>query len=308
MKTAYFDCTSGISGDMTLGALIDAGADRAQIETAIRSMGLGEISILATEVKKYGFRATQVTVEHPPEHAHRHLHHIEEMLDRGELDPAARDLAKRVFGNLGRAEAKVHGTTIEKVHFHEVGAVDSIADITGVAIGLTQLGIERVEASPVPTGGGTITIAHGRVGVPAPATAELLVGIPIARSDIQAELTTPTGAAILKTLAKRFGSVSPMRIESIGYGSGTMDLENQANVLRVLIGETEDAAVGAEFENDRVTVIETNIDDSTAEELAWCCDQLVEAGALDVFQTPTIMKKGRCGTKITVPRPSRRFE
>ncbi|QDV57198.1 nickel pincer cofactor biosynthesis protein LarC [Rosistilla oblonga] len=304
MRIAYFDCTSGISGDMTLGALIDAGASIDRIQAGVRSMGLGEISITAENIKKYGFRATQVTIAHPPEHAHRHLHHIEAMLDKGDISAEARDLAKLIFRNLGEAEAQVHGSTLEKVHFHEVGAIDSIADITGVAIALTELGIERVEASPVPTGGGTIQIAHGRVGVPAPATALLLAGIPIAPSDIQAELTTPTGAAILKTTCKAFGPIPAMQISAIGCGSGTMDLEKQANILRVLIGDSDgqpaaEQAAG-QFETDQIVITETNVDDSTAEELAWCVDQLFDAGALDVYQTPTMMKKGRSGTKITV--------
>ncbi|QDV71128.1 hypothetical protein Poly24_48620 [Rosistilla carotiformis] len=304
MRIAYFDCTSGISGDMTLGALIDAGASIDRIQAGVRSMGLGEISITTENIKKYGFRATQVTIAHPPEHAHRHLHHIEAMLDKGDISAEARDLAKLIFRNLGEAEAQVHGSTLEKVHFHEVGAIDSIADITGVAIALTELGIERVEASPVPTGGGTIQIAHGRVGVPAPATALLLAGIPIAPSDIQAELTTPTGAAILKTTCKAFGPIPAMKISAIGCGSGTMDLEKQANILRVLIGDTASQPAAGEasgqFETDQIVITETNVDDSTAEELAWCVDQLFDAGALDVYQTPTMMKKGRSGTKITV--------
>ncbi|QDS90692.1 hypothetical protein EC9_49070 [Rosistilla ulvae] len=306
MRIAYFDCTSGISGDMTLGALIDAGASIDRIQAGVRSMGLGEISITAENIKKYGFRATQVTITHPPEHAHRHLHHIEAMLDKGDISAEARDVAKLIFRNLGEAEAQVHGSTLEKVHFHEVGAIDSIADITGVAIALTELGIERVEASPVPTGGGTIQIAHGRVGVPAPATALLLAGIPIAPSDIQAELTTPTGAAILKTTCKAFGPIPAMKISAIGCGSGTMDLEKQANILRVLIGDSDTAGqpsagqAAGQFETDQIVITETNVDDSTAEELAWCVDQLFDAGALDVYQTPTVMKKGRSGVKITV--------
>ena len=285
---------------MTLGALVDAGASITGIQDAIRSMGLGEIEVTASPVKKFGFRATQVTIEHPPEHAHRHLHHIEEMLDRGNLADEARELAKVIFQNLGQAEAKVHGTTIEKVHFHEVGAIDSIADITGVAIAMTELGIQRVESSPVPTGCGTITIAHGKVGVPAPATAELLRGIPIASCDIDAELTTPTGAAILKTTSKAFGPMPAMLIEKIGYGSGTMDLEKQANVLRVLIGSSAETRDTWSAERDQITVLETNVDDSTPEQLAWCATQLFERGALDVYQMPTLMKKGRAGVQLTV--------
>ena len=225
------------------------------------------------------------------------------MLDNGELDQDARELAKQIFRNLGEAEAKVHGTSIQKVHFHEVGAIDSIADITGVAIALTELGIQRIESSPVPTGTGTIEIAHGKVGVPAPATAELLRGIPIAQCDIAAELTTPTGAAILKTTARKYGSLPSMRINSIGYGSGTMDLESQANLLRVLIGEDDQLMSLFPTDFDQVVVMESNIDDSTAEELSWCVDKLFEAGAIDVYQAPVVMKKGRAATQLTVLAP-----
>ncbi len=202
-RIAYFDCHSGISGDMTLGALVDLGVETAAIESAVRSMGLPDLSITCETVKKCGFRAISVKIEHPAEHAHRHLHHIAAMIDgSSEIDPAAKQIAHRIFGHVAEAEAKVHGTTIEKVHFHEVGAIDSIADIVGSAVAMHALGIESIIASPVPTGTGSITIAHGRVAVPAPATAELLCGIPIVESDVEAELTTPTGAAILKACAQ----------------------------------------------------------------------------------------------------------
>ena len=228
-RIAYFDCLSGISGDMTLGALVDLGVDIAAIESAVRSMGLPELSITSETVKKCGFRAISVKIEHPPEHAHRHLHHIAEMIDRAsEIDAAAKKTAHRIFSHVAEAEAKVHGTTIEKVHFHEVGAIDSIADIVGSAVALHALGIETIVASPVPTGTGSITIAHGRVAIPAPATAELLCGIPTAESDIEAELTTPTGAAILKACASKFGPLPSMITSGVGYGAGTKDLDGQA--------------------------------------------------------------------------------
>ncbi len=174
-RIAYFDCISGISGDMTLGALVDLGAEVEKIEAAVRSMGLPDLSIRSEIVKKSGFRAIKVDVLHPPEHAHRHLHHITAMIDgASEIETDAKSLAHRIFLRLAEAEAKVHGSTIEKVHFHEVGAIDSIADIVGTAIALCSLGIHQIVASPVPTGTGTITIAHGKVSIPAPATAELL--------------------------------------------------------------------------------------------------------------------------------------
>ncbi|QDS93105.1 hypothetical protein FF011L_18600 [Roseimaritima multifibrata] len=286
---------------MTLGALIDAGASLEKIREGIRSLGLGEVQIGVEEVHKCGFRAIQVSIEHPPEHAHRHLHHIEAMIDQAEaIRPAAKELARQIFTALGEAEAKVHGTTLKKVHFHEVGAIDSIADIVGTAIAMDDLGIEAIEASAVPTGCGSIEIAHGRVSVPAPATAELLRGIPIAPCDIDFELTTPTGAAILKATARRFGSLPSMTPESVGYGSGQKDLEGQANVLRVLIGECVETDPCWPVEYDRVTVLETNIDNTTAEDLAAATRQLMEAGAVDVYQTPCLMKKGRSGVLLTV--------
>ena len=307
-RIAYFDCLSGISGDMTLGALIDLGVDVGAIESAVRSMGLPDVSITAETVKKSGFRAIAVRIEHPPEHAHRHLHHITEMIDRSdEITPSAKEIAQRIFGCVARAEAKVHGTTIEKVHFHEVGAIDSIADIVGTAVAMDTLGIESAASSPVPTGTGSITIAHGRVSVPAPATAEILAGVPLAACDIEAELTTPTGAAILKSMVTRFGSLPAMTIEAVGYGAGTKDLSEQANVLRVVLGQADTLSTGGgNFDSDRVVVLETNVDDSTPEQLADCAARLMSAGALDVFQTPCTMKKGRAGVLLTVIAPASR--
>ncbi len=306
-KIAYFDCLSGISGDMTLGALVDLGCDCQAIESAVRSMGLAELTISASEVKKCGFRAVSIAIDHPAEHAHRHLHQITEMIDRAaDIAPAAKRTAQQIFRQLASAEARVHGTTVEKVHFHEVGAIDSIADIVGVSVALQMLGIQAIVASPVPTGTGSIRIAHGRVSVPAPATAELLCGIPIAPSDVEAELTTPTGAAILKTLATSFGPVPAMTIESVGYGAGSRDLPGQANVLRVLLGQDT-----SEIENvlsDQVVILETNVDDSTPQQLADCADRLLQAGALDVFQTPCVMKKGRAAVLLTVIAPPRQIE
>ncbi len=306
-KTAYFDCLSGISGDMTLGALLDLGAQTGQmdiekLQVGLRSMGLPDLSIRTETVKKRGFRAVKVHIDHPDEHAHRHLHHITAMIDRADaIAPEAKSLAHKIFLELAKAEAKVHGSTIEKVHFHEVGAIDSIADIVGTAIALTALEIESIQSSAVPTGGGSITIAHGTVAVPAPATAELLCGIPIAASDIAAELTTPTGAAILKATATRFGTVPSMTLLAVGYGAGTKDFTEQANVLRVLIGETDSSgSMDWPMETDRAVVMETNLDDCSPQTLADCVNRLFVAGALDVFQIPCVMKKGRVGVLLTV--------
>src|SRR5205823_1778225 len=221
MKVAYLDCLSGISGDMTLGALVDCGIELPAIQAGIDSLGFPNIRLTSEEVKRHGFRAIKVKVEHEPEQAHRHLHHITEKIDTSSvLTPPQKDLAKRIFTCIGEAEAKVHGTTIRKVHFHEVGAVDSIADIVGCAVGLALLGVDRIVCSPVPTGTGHIEIEHGRVSVPAPATAEILKGVPLAASSVPFELTTPTGAAIVKTVSDAFGPLPPMTIETIGSGAG----------------------------------------------------------------------------------------
>jgi len=295
MKIAYLDCSSGISGDMLLGALVDAGADLASIQHGIDSLGLPSCRLEAREVKKKGFRAVKVDVVHEPEHKHRHLHHITDMIDASCLTAAQKDLAKRIFTRLGEAEAKVHGTTIQKVHFHEVGAVDSIADIVGSAIGLDMLGLQRLVCSAVPTGGGYVEIAHGRVSVPAPATAELLQGVPIAPSAVQAELTTPTGAAIVATAAASFGPLPAMRIERIGYGAGTRDLETQANLVRLIVGQTEDAV-----DVDQVWMLETNLDDVSGEIVGYAAARLMDAGALDVYTTAIQMKKNRPAVMLSV--------
>lgn len=296
MKIAYLDCMSGISGDMTLGALVDAGVDLSAIQAGIDSLGLPDCRLVATEVKKKGFRATSVTVEHEPEHAHRHLHHITDMIDASDvITPAQKELAKRIFTRLGEAEAHVHGSTLRKVHFHEVGAVDSIADIVGSAIGWDLLGVERIECSPIPTGHGFVKIAHGRVSIPAPATAELLKGIPIAPSDVECELTTPTGAAIASTIVDQFGYLPPMQIETIGYGAGDKDLETQGNILRLLVGQVDEASVA-----DQIWVLETNLDDTSGEIIGHCAELLGEAGALDVYSSAIQMKKNRPGVKLTV--------
>jgi uncharacterized protein (TIGR00299 family) protein len=296
-RVAYLDCGSGISGDMTLAALVDAGVSLEALNAAIGSLGLPGCQLRAQEVKKNGFRATQISVEYEPEHTHRHLHHILAMIGAGSLNQRQKDLAGRIFTRLAQAEAKVHGTTVEKVHFHEVGAADSIADIVGTAVGWDLLGAERLVASPVPTGTGKIRIAHGECSVPAPATAELLCGIPLAESTIQSELTTPTGAAILATLAEQFGPLPAMKIERIGYGAGQKDFVERPNILRLLLGETADAAAA---DADQVCVLETNLDDISGELVGYCTTRLWELGVLDVFTTAIQMKKNRPGVTLTV--------
>jgi hypothetical protein len=281
---------------MTLAALIDAGADLAAIQAGIDSLGLPSCRLVANEVRRQAFRGMHITVETEPEHAHRHLHHITAMIDRSRLSPRQKDLATQIFKRLAEAEAKVHGTTIDKVHFHEVGAVDSIADIVGAAIGFDLLQIDRLVVSPVPTGHGFITIAHGRCSIPAPATAELLRDIPLAASDIEAELTTPTGAAIVATLADEFGPVPTMRIRRIGYGAGSRDMKEQPNLLRLFLGEPGNSADALET----VWTLETQLDDATGELVGYCSGLLLAAGALDVYTTAVQMKKNRPGVLLSV--------
>ncbi len=297
MRIAYLDCLSGISGDMMLGALVDAGVSLAELSAAVQSLGLPGCRLAAEEVKKKGFRAVQVRVEHEHEHVHRHLHHIMALIDNSRLTDGQKALAKRIFTRLGEAEAKVHGTSIDKVHFHEVGAADSIADIVGSAVGWDLLGADRIVASPVPTGTGRIKISHGEFSVPAPATAELLRGVPLAESTIPHELTTPTGAAIITTLAESFGPLPAMTIDRIGCGAGERDLEEQANLLRLIVGN---ATTPDPSETDGTWVVETNLDDISGEWIGYCTSRLWEAGVLDVYATAIQMKKNRPGVKLSV--------
>ncbi len=298
MRLAYLDCASGISGDMTLGALVDAGADLKTIQTGIDSLGLPSCRLATSEAKKRGFRATQITVEHEPEHKHRHLHHITAMIDGSTLSARAKELATRdVSNNWPRPRRTFTARRIEKVHFHEVGAVDSIADIVGSAIGFDLLGIDRFVFSPVPTGHGFVEIAHGRCSIPAPATAELLRGVPLAPLDVEGELTTPTGAAIVAALADDVGPLPAMTVERIGYGAGQKEFP-QANLLRVLIGE--DAATTAAKSQtaphtEAIVLLETNLDNASGEEIGHAVERLWEAGAIDVTLLSIQMKKGRPG-------------
>lgn len=298
MKLAYLDCNSGLAGDMMLGALVDAGVDLPAIQAGIDSLGI-TVQLVREEVKRCGFRATKIHVQHEPEHAHRHLHHITDMIDAAAAITAPqKELAKRIFTRLGEAEAKVHGTTIRKVHFHEVGAIDSIADIVGSAIGLDLLGVDRIVSSPIVTGSGYVTIAHGRVSVPAPATAELLVDVPLGISPVASELTTPTGAAIVSTIADEYGPLPAMKIQAIGYGAGTKDFKEQPNLVRLLVGETLENQ-----HSDQIWVLETNLDDISGEMIGHCATLLAEAGALDVYTAAIQMKKNRPGVLLSVLAP-----
>ncbi len=293
VRVGYFDCFSGIAGDMTMAALVDAGVDPRAIQDAVSSLGLPcELSF--ETVRRGGFRATYSRVVTPEEHAHRHWHHIEAIIEKGALTDRQKELARKVFLKLGEAEARVHGVDLSKIHFHEVGAVDSIVDIVGSCVGLDLLGVDRFEASPVPPGKGWIKAAHGRMPLPAPATAEILRGVPLAESMVQGEMTTPTGAAILATVVERFAPFPAMTIESIGLGAGTREVEGQANIVRLFVG-----TVDLPPSSDRVWVLETNLDDLPGEVVGYTMTRLMEAGALDAFVTPIQMKKNRPGVMLS---------
>jgi pyridinium-3,5-bisthiocarboxylic acid mononucleotide nickel chelatase len=294
MTICYFDAFSGISGDMTVGALCDAGAPFAAVSSALTSLNLGA-SFRLEKTKRKGMAASKFHVDGGEQKAHRHLPHIEKIICSGELTQRAKDNALAVFRKLGEAESKSHNVPLEKVHFHEVGAVDSISDIVGACVALDALGVDEVYASRINVGSGTVNTEHGVLPVPAPATAELLIGKPIFSAGPEVELTTPTGAAILAALAKGYGAAPALELISQGFGAGDMDFPTQANVLRVLIGKRSTAR-----ESTTVAVMEANIDDSTPQVLAYAMERLLESGALDVTLETVYMKKNRPGTRLTV--------
>jgi pyridinium-3,5-bisthiocarboxylic acid mononucleotide nickel chelatase len=294
MKICYLDAFSGISGDMTVGALIDAGADSATLVQSLEALGTGA-KFEVEKTKRRGIAASKFRVIGGDGKSHRYLKQILEIIAKSGIPERAKQNASAVFQRLGEAEAKVHDVSIDKVHFHEVGAVDSICDIVGACVGLDLLDVTAVYSSAINVGSGTVKIEHGVLPVPAPATSELLAGKPIYARGPGLELTTPTGAAIATTLATEFGALPPMRIITTGYGAGDYDFPEHANVLRVLIGETSGAA-----EATTVTVLEANIDDSSPQVLGYAMERLLESGALDVTLTSVLMKKSRPGTLLRV--------
>jgi len=298
MKTVpllcYLDAFSGISGDMLVGALADAGAAPAAIVEALASLETG--AVLSFErVQRCGIAATKFHVAIQETHAHRHLAHILKMIEKASLPERAKQNASAVFQRLGEAEAAAHQVPVEHVHFHEVGAADSIADIVGACVAFELLGVTSIVSAPLNVGSGTVSTAHGLLPVPAPATAALLRGKPVYSDGPAMELTTPTGAALAVTLARGFGGLPPLRIAATGYGAGGYDFPDRANVLRVILGEETGAA-----EATTISVLETNIDDLSPQILAYAMDRLLEKGALDVTLQPIQMKKGRPGTLLRV--------
>jgi uncharacterized protein (TIGR00299 family) protein len=298
MKLAYFDCFSGISGDMTLGALLDAGCDLAHLRAELAGLHVPGWELTAEKVWKNGMAATHARVKTEDQQKHRPLSAILQILGESKLAPQVRDRASAIFQKLGEAEARVHDVPIEKIHFHEVGAVDAIVDIVGACIGFHALGIAKFACSPLNVGGGTVKMAHGVLPVPAPATANLLLGKPTYSSGVQRELVTPTGAAIVATVCDSFGPQPPMSVSAIGYGAGAADLEGQPNVLRLMVGEAAEKTVPGY--DQEITVIEANLDDMNPQIYGYFQEKALAAGALDVFTTPVHMKKNRPGTLLTV--------
>jgi uncharacterized protein (TIGR00299 family) protein len=299
VRVAHFDCFSGISGDMVLGAVIDAGVPVGAIRAALDSLGL-PITLEVERVIRCGFAATKATIVAVDQDDYRFLSDIEALIAKGALTPKQRELATAIFRKLARAEAAAHGMPIERVHFHEVGALDSIADIIGSAVGLDLLGVERFTSSPVPTGTGTVKAAHGLMPVPTPGTLELLKGVPLAASKVEFELTTPTGAAILTTVVSEFVASPAMTVERVGHGAGTKDFLDRPNILRLEVGTDHSPLTSHHSQADTVVVLETNLDDVAPEIIGFCTERLFAAGALDVFVVQGQMKKGRPGFMMSV--------
>ena len=295
MKTAYFDAFSGLSGDMIVGAILDCGADFEQFERAIKSMPLAGYRLSTRRKTLSGISALKfdVTVSEPQ--PHRHFGEIRALIDKSSLEPPVKHRAIAIFEVLARAEAKIHNTTPDQVHFHEVGAVDSIIDIVGTAWGLDQLGVGEVLVSPLPMGTGFARSQHGVIPVPAPATAELLSGFPLKLGDGAHEMVTPTGAAVIRALARPASMPLAFEVEKIGYGAGSRELEDRPNVLRLMLGRER-----AAFESDEMIEISANIDDLSPQIYDHVMTRLFDAGARDVTITPTMMKKSRPAVTLGV--------
>ena len=296
MKTLYFDCFAGASGDMILGAMVAAGVDPNALREQLSLLHVEGFKIDFETVDRSGLSATYARVETVHEHKHRHLSDIRHIIEGSGVSDAAKDLSLRIFTRLAEAEARVHNEPIEKVHFHEVGALDAIVDVVGAAICFDLLKIDRFVSSPLHVGSGMMQMAHGRFPVPPPAVTELLRGVPFYSGDIAGELLTPTGAAIITTVCKEFGPIPRIKTDRTGYGAGTRQYENFPNVLRVLIGETETADAASE----RLWMIETNLDDASPQIVGHVMDRVFELGALDCYFTPVQMKKNRPGVLLSV--------
>src|SRR5260370_24991644 len=334
MRIGYLDCFSGISGDMFLGALINAGVSPKLLKDTVKALDIGA-RLEISKVERGGISATKVDVhangekdlprevfweqqenDHTHEHSHRHDHsheprhehgrtlrNIRKIIEKAAIDSNAKRTAIKIFDTLGQAEAEIHNVSIDQVHFHEVGAVDAMVDIVCAAVGAESLEVEGWVCSPLNVGGGTVKCAHGTLPVPAPATLKLLQNAPVYSSGPQVELVTPTGAAIVQTLSTRFAPFPAMKIEKAGYGAGTRDFPEHPNLLRITIGEVllaDDASTSPGTSNDRIMVLEANLDDLSPQVLAYAMERLLAEGPLDVFSVPVQMKKGRHGALLTV--------
>lgn len=296
MKTLYFDCFAGASGDMILGAMVAAGVDPDALREQLSLLNVEGFKIDFETTDRSGLSATYARVVTTDQSKHRHLSHVRRIIEESGVTDAAKELAIRIFIRLAEAEARVHNEPIEKVHFHEVGALDAIVDVVGAAICFDLLKIDRFVCSPLHVGSGMIQMAHGRFPIPPPAVTELLRGVPFYSGDIKGELLTPTGAAIITTVCTEYGPIPRIKVDRTGYGAGTREYDNFPNVLRVLIGETEqdDAA------SERLWMIETNLDDASPQIIGHVMDRVFDLGALDCYFTPVQMKKNRPGVLLSV--------
>jgi pyridinium-3,5-bisthiocarboxylic acid mononucleotide nickel chelatase len=307
-RIAYLDASSGISGDMFLAAMLDAGLDQKRLLAELAKIPAGPYEFRATRVMRSGLAGHHIEFIIPEEQPHRHLSHIEKMLSEGALTAWVKERAIAVFRKLAEAEGKLHAKPPESVHFHEVGAVDAILDIAGACAGIEMLGVTELYCSPLNVGSGHVQAAHGTLPVPAPATAELLKGLPVYSSGVEGELVTPTGAAIVSTLARAFGPMPPMNVERIGYGAGKKDFPGHPNMARLFVGETAAAMPRAAHEDTvtTISVIEANVDDMNPEVYGYLVDRALQAGALDITCSAVQMKKNRPGLEIAILCPRER--
>lgn len=302
MRTLYFDCFAGASGDMILGALVSAGVDPESLREQLALLNVEGFAVEFARVERSGLSCVHARVTIKPEHVHRHLGDVLKIIYDSRLNERVKTLAAKIFSRLAEAEAKVHDQPIEKIHFHEVGALDAIVDVVGAAIGFELLKIDRFVCSPLHVGSGTVDMAHGRFPVPPPAVTELLKAAPVYSTDIQGELVTPTGAAIIASVCEDFGPLPPMKLEQTGYGAGTRTYEKFPNALRVFIG-TEEASASLETPNSKIEtlwMLETNIDDQAPQVFGHVMDRALALGALDCYFTPIQMKKNRPGILLSV--------
>jgi pyridinium-3,5-bisthiocarboxylic acid mononucleotide nickel chelatase len=306
-KLAYLECASGISGDMFLAVLIDAGVNAETLLGKLRTLPVGEFDFQVLRVVRSGIAATHVDITSPTKQPERHLHHIEKIIAASELPSTVKERAVSIFRRLAEVEGGIHGKPPESIHFHEVGAVDAVLDIAGACLGLEMAGITELRCSALNVGSGRVQAAHGSLPVPAPATVELLKGAPVYSSGIEAELVTPTGAAIVATLCSGFGAMPPMKVEQIGYGAGLKDFHGHPNVARILVGESTTAGASAAYSvsdgaggEEVIAVIEADVDDMSPQLYGYFAEKAFDAGALDVTCGSVQMKKNRPGLRVTI--------